>query len=1470
MTSSLRRLVFAFASSAVALASGHAGTLKVDINREGKNSASTTATGYTQWTTAASTGVSTTGTAAVSQNFTTSTGEPIIITLAQTAASQTAGGTGLTYTYYALGSTTDGQKLASDGVTVAPAVANAGGEIVMTLTGLSPGSHTLLTYHNAGDSQTALVSMAPILVSVNGNYVTSVTPSIRATDTATPTAYLEFNVGSTADVTTILFAADTTSTATTKNAVLNGFELDTSNATRVASSPTPADADEHVAADSGSVTLSWTPAASGIATSRDVYFGTDLSAVSAATRTSPEFRGNQTALTWQATGLSSHLTYYWRIDEIDSAGTAKGTVWYFRPRHLAFPGAEGYGRFSRGGRGGKVVHVTSLADYTTTDTPVVGTLRYAIEQETGPRTIVFDVSGLITLESRLTLNSPYVTIAGQTAPGKGITLRKYTMGLSGAKDVIIRHLRSRPGNISGTTIDGMGMQGSSHCIIDHCSISWSLDEAFSSRSAQNITLQRTLISEALNAAGHQNYPVGTEHGYAASIGGDIGSFHHNLLAHNYGRNWSLAGGLDASATFAGRLDITNNVVYNWGARTTDGGAMEVNFVNNYYKPGAGTTHVPYALTMNHEDNFAGSQRAYFAGNVMPGHFDETNQTAGRRSIVGSGVPTPTYETFVSAPFFDSHIATQSAADAYKRVLSDVGANRPLIDDHDARIIRETLDGTFTYRGSVTNKAGFPDSQADVGGWENYPELTRAADFDTDRDGLPDWWETVKGLNKNSTAGDFTEANADPDNDGYTQLEDYLNWIASPNTQVAKNASVQIDLSQLTRGYTASPVHAVSTPQNGTVTLGSDGKTATFTPTANFSGLASFTFTVTDSASSSMTGTINLHVLSTELPPTITTQPASQTVTAGASVTLTVVATGNPNYQWKKNGLALIGATNASLAIASAQTSDSGSYTVDVTNSAATITSDTAILTVNPPPAVAPTITTQPTAQTVTLGASASFTVAASGTAPLTYQWQKDTVNITGATSATYSIPATQLSHAGQYRVIVSNSAGPVTSNAVALTLTSPAFAAPTPNGFAASATGGGNATPILVTTAADFKTQAESTTAAVITVGGTLDLNALAGGPLISVKSNKTIQGIDGTATIVGRLDIGASVSNVIIRGLNLTNAAATNGTPLTITGGSNVFVQNCTFFDAADHLATVTAGADNVTFAWCEFYYSSASLTPRRGILIGNTTGETKPLHVTLHHSWWADFVAERMPVTTYGHVHQYSNYLKPAAATPNTTATAVLANAQLLSERNVYENMVTPLTKSAGGLIRAVDNTYTNTSGTAPDPGTDTVFVPTYSYTTTKNTDLATEMTTYSGNTAGAASTSPTTTTASITGPSAAVANGASFTLNAVSTISSAITYQWRLNNAPISGATSASYAVTNAQTSHSGTYTVALTLTNGSTIVSTPFAVTVNAASSGGGGTTTPPASGGGGGGGGSPSLGFFAALALLTALRRRFRR
>lgn len=859
----------------VAVAS--AGELKVDINRDGKNTSAQTAQGYVQWTTDATGGTSSTGTTPITRSFVVpSTAETVTVSFAMTAAAQSAGGTGLTYTYDATGTTTEGQKLVSDGVTVDPRLGNVGGEILMTVTGLDAGDHSLLTFHNVGDSPTdpALGSLAPIEVFLNGSYVTTFTPSIRSTDVATPTVYLNFTTSSPSDVTTVLFAADSSSGATTRNAVINGFEIDTPNSTRIANTPSPADGDEHVDADSGGMTLSWLPDTAGVAVSHDIYFGTSLPAVKDGTHASPEFKGNQAGTTYPVSGLSSMLTYYWRVDEIDSLGNStKGTVWYFRPRHLAFPDAEGYGRFARGGRGGRVVHVTSLADYTSSETPIPGTLRFAIIEETGPRTIVFDVSGIITLESRLVLSSPYVTIAGQTAPGKGICLKKWTMGMSGADDAIIRFIRSRPGRTlqsitvdhykNGTpgapimataavSVDGMGMQGSSHSIIDHCSISWTIDEAFSSRSAKNITLQRTLISEALNKALHPNYIFlddlgGTEHGYAASVGGDIGSFHHNVLAHCYGRNWSMAGGLDTNANFAGRLDFTNNVVYNWGSRTTDGGAMEVDFVGNYYRPGAGTTLVPWALTMNHEDDFGGSQRCHFSGNVMPGYFDESNQTAGRRSVVSNGVPTPPYETFVASPFFPSFVTTQSALGASMNVLSDVGCNQPILDDHDARVIRETVDGTYTYSGSVTGKPGFPDVETDVGGWETYPEEYRRPDWDTDDDGLPDWLERLLGTNPNSTTGDFSESNDDTDDDGYTAIEDYLNWMAAPHAATRPEVAIGVDLAPFGVGF-AGPGYSVSGATGGNVVL-QDGHIAVFTPANGFIGLAGFDFTVSGGGTS---------------------------------------------------------------------------------------------------------------------------------------------------------------------------------------------------------------------------------------------------------------------------------------------------------------------------------------------------------------------------------------------------------------------------------------------------------------------------------------------------------------------------------------------------------------------------------------------------------------------------------------------
>jgi hypothetical protein len=403
----------------------------------------------------------------------------------------------------------------------------------------------------------------------------------------------------------------------------------------------------------------------------------------------------------------------------------------------------------------------------------------------------------------------------------------------------------------------MGMAGANNSIFDHCSISWSIDEAFSSRGAKNITLQRTLISEALNAAGHKNYEAGKPHGYAASIGGDTGSFHHNLLAHNYGRNWSLAGGLGAGGEFTGRMDLTNNVVYNWGHRATDGGAMEVNFVNNYYKPGASTDFF-YALNAQH-DNFPGMQRYYFAGNVMPGKFDEKSQKKGRTVSPGSGGKLPTYETYVDAPFFPSYVTTQSARAAYKIVLSDVGANAPQIDNHDTRMIAETLAGTYSFKGSKTGLPGMPDTQADSGGWENYPEFRRDATWDTDHDGLPDWWEKLHGSNPASPAGDYADSNADRDANGFTDLEDYLAWMAEPRAAIRSGQPYELALAGLTAGFTEKPVYIATNAKNGELIILPDGKTARFTPTTGFTGLASFAFTVTDADGDSLTRNVNLIV-----------------------------------------------------------------------------------------------------------------------------------------------------------------------------------------------------------------------------------------------------------------------------------------------------------------------------------------------------------------------------------------------------------------------------------------------------------------------------------------------------------------------------------------------------------------------------------------------------------------------------------
>jgi hypothetical protein len=734
-------------------------------------------------------------------------------------------------------------RLSCDGV--------VGSVLELSFRKLPAGTHTLLTYHNTYDGPTAWV-YNPIKIYVNNVLtVSSLMPTNREQILSkVPIAYLTFAVKDTEEV-KVRFEPIISGTTTFNKVTISGFELNTPNSMHQAYLPFPADRDEHADGDAGTVKLKWYKATTAVL--HQLYFGTDSTTVCNATNSSACFKGIQTDTTYTVSNVYNLDKYYWRVDEKASDGTiTKGNTWYLRTRKLAFPGAEGYGRYAIGGRGGKVVEVTNLND----DGP--GSLREAVTSNSGPRTIVFTVSGLITLKSRLATNNSYITVAGQTAPGKGICIRQAPFGLSGGNDAVIQNVRVRLG--SGTTFDGMGMAGANYSIFDHCSISWTIDEAFSSRNAKNITLQRTLISEALNIAGHQNYPTGTKHGYAATIGGDVGSFHHNLLAHCEGRNWSMGGGLDGNGYYAGRMDIFNNVVYNWGGRANDGGAYQVNFVNNYYKrgPANGTTTVMKAQL---EGTGKGSQSYYYAGNIYQNNTgaivcDGTDNTCSRTTQV-SGGQVVDWTVFVSAPFFPSYATIQTANEAYKSVLSDVGCTQPVFDDHDKRIIKETLAGSYTYTGSISGVKGLPDTDQDVGSWENYPNETRAASFDTDHDGLPDWWEALKGTNPSSAMGDFTDSNADTDHNGYTNLEEYLQWLMIPHYEARVSNNLDIDLGQYSSGYTSSPAFSISGLTNCSVSMLTGTKTARFSSTQK--GLAKFNFTVTDAAGSTMTRTINVVV-----------------------------------------------------------------------------------------------------------------------------------------------------------------------------------------------------------------------------------------------------------------------------------------------------------------------------------------------------------------------------------------------------------------------------------------------------------------------------------------------------------------------------------------------------------------------------------------------------------------------------------
>lgn len=517
---------------------------------------------------------------------------------------------------------------------------------------------------------------------------------------------------------------------------------------------------------------------------------------------SPEVQAQEKAIKEEAQRLSDEAWTKALVVIEEEAKHGKPYIpWAARPTDLpqaeipAFPGAEGGGMYTFGGRGGKVYTVTSLEDRGP------GTLREACEQG-GARIIVFNVAGIIRLKSPLIIRAPYITIAGQTAPGDGICIAGESTWID-THDVIIRHVRFRRGEtFVGRRDDAIGGNPVGNIMIDHVSATWGLDENMSiyrhmynpgpgypdiKVGTVNITIQNSLFGEALDTYNHA---------FGSTLGGENCSFMRNMWANNAGRNPSIG--------WNGIFNFVNNVVFNWYNRSTDGGDYTANYniINNFYKPGpvtdltqpisyrilkpeSGRSKLPYMVF----------GRAYVNGNVVNGNekvtkdnwdggiqlenkkgelmtYDEAKEYFSKMKV-DKAFPMPWFNKFMTAE------------ESYEFVLKNVGATLPIRDKVDERIVRTVKTGVPEYAKGLEKKEfyqfehrrlpmdsykkGIITDISQVGG---YPEYKGKPYVDTDKDGMPDAWEKKYGLNPN----DPSDAQGDLNGDGYSNIEDYINGV----------------------------------------------------------------------------------------------------------------------------------------------------------------------------------------------------------------------------------------------------------------------------------------------------------------------------------------------------------------------------------------------------------------------------------------------------------------------------------------------------------------------------------------------------------------------------------------------------------------------------------------------------------------------------------------------------------------------
>lgn len=473
--------------------------------------------------------------------------------------------------------------------------------------------------------------------------------------------------------------------------------------------------------------------------------------------------------------------------------------WAARPTDLpqakipAFPGAEGGGAYSFGGRGGKVITVSSLAD------SGPGTLREACETG-GARIIVFNVAGIIRINTPIIVRAPYITIAGQTAPGDGICIAGESFWVN-THDVVIRHVRFRRGETDVTRRDDtFGGNPVGNIMIDHCSTSWGLDENISfyrhmfdpqdgSKELKlptvNVTIQNTISAQALDTYNHA---------FGSTLGGENCTFMRNLWANNAGRNPSIG--------WNGVFNFANNVLYNWVHRSVDGGDYTAlyNIINNYYKPGPLTpkdSPIGYRMVKPESGRsklgYRVYGRVYCNGNIMEGNEavtkDNWNGGVQVEDLGNAGQYMDSMRW--NQPFPMPAFPIMNAKDAYEFVLKNAGANIPKRDIVDERIIEQVRTGKVHYEKSADTidfyqfkyrrlpkdsyKQGIITDIRQVGG---YPEYKGTPYIDTDKDGMPDAWEKKYGLNPN----DPSDAVKDKNGDGYTNIEKYIHGI-DPNKKI---------------------------------------------------------------------------------------------------------------------------------------------------------------------------------------------------------------------------------------------------------------------------------------------------------------------------------------------------------------------------------------------------------------------------------------------------------------------------------------------------------------------------------------------------------------------------------------------------------------------------------------------------------------------------------------------------------------